>query len=177
MLRSNAKAATKHSYFGDDAPVTGKRRFYTAQRALAYAALFLTAACSSVSNIATVQSHENFCRSNTRVIVHDTLYWNIYFELSNEVFIKRKNDFPETERSLTEYVEGFDFKFGPQLKNERTSVSEGIVRDDIFLLKNGKIVAQYVDFIATYTVLGTTNSLNCTGLFPKLYSLEGISDK
>ena len=25
MLRSNAKAAAKHSYFGDDAPVTGIR--------------------------------------------------------------------------------------------------------------------------------------------------------
>jgi hypothetical protein len=153
------------------------RRFYSAQRALTYAAFFFTGACGSVSNIAIVQSHENLCRVNSRVIVHDKLYWNRYLYLANEVFIKRKNDFPETERSVTEYVAGFEFKFGDQLKNERTSFPEGIVRDDIFLLKNGKIVAQYVDFIASYTVLGTPNSLNCTGLFPKLYSLEGTSDE
>jgi hypothetical protein len=141
----------------------------------ACAGVFLSGGCGLLGDI--VKEHEEICHAQARTIVHDKILWNEYVEGANRNFLNRKREFPDTGRSVIEYVPGFEFRYGANLKERRTPVVDGILRDDVYIMMNGKVVAQLVDFLASYKTLGTASHLNCIGLFSNLYSLEAISDE
>lgn len=137
------------------------------------AGMFLSGVCGLVGDI--VQEHEKICRAEARTIVHDRDLWAKYVAGANESYLNRKKEFLETGRSVPEYVLGFEVRYGSELKTERVFVEGKVTRGDIFIIKDGKIVAQFVDFMARYDSLGGNTNFDCTGLFPDLYSLKSVS--
>ena len=112
---------------------------------------------------------EERCRAEARTIIHDEELWRDHVIRSNQNYLARKREFPETGRAMPEYVQGFEERFGLQLKIDRTPVDGKVNRDDLYILENGKIVAQLVDFVLPAYGSGV-GVLDCTGLFPELYA-------
>jgi hypothetical protein len=131
------------------------------------AALFLTGGCGLLWD-----SHndlERICRAEARTIVHDAALWDEFIAGSNQNYLERQREFPKTGKALPEYVAGFEERFGAGLTKNRTMVDGKVNRDDIYILKNDKIVGQFVDFVLPSYGFGGTGGINCTGLFPELY--------
>ncbi len=133
--------------------------------------LAITGGCALLGD-----DHEDLevrCRAEAQTIVHDEELWRDHIIGSNRSYLARKSEFPETERAMPEYVEGFEERFGSQLKMDRTRVDGKVNRDDIYILKNGKVVAQLVDFVLPASGSGV-GVIGCTGLFRELYAKTSI---
>ncbi|WOE75273.1 hypothetical protein [Alterisphingorhabdus coralli] len=118
--------------------------------------------------------HEDICRKKAQIIVHNTAQWDIYQEAANRAYLERAKEFPNTRRMVAEHIPGFEFKFGSNLEDTPKFIDGEIVRDDYYIIKNGLIIAQYVDFRGSYKTIGYTQSMSCIGLYPELYSGEPV---
>ena len=120
-----------------------------------------------------VEEHRNICERSAKLIVHDRSLWSQYQDSAQRVFELRKSQFgPETERATIEAVPGFDERYGLRLTNSRGYVENKIEQDDIYIVHEGKIVAQYIDFIASVPGIGSKTNLYCVGLYPEMYDRE-----
>lgn len=123
-----------------------------------------------------IKDHKKICEKQSKVLIHNEIMWNEYVEGSNEAFQKRKSEFSGTKLSVPEHVFGFDIKFGEDLMDDPTFISRKILRNDIFILKNQIIVAQFVDFTSSYKSMDGKTNFSCTGWYPDLYNLETTSN-
>ena len=147
-----------------------------------------------------IAEHEQVCRKNLKVIVHDHKLWREYQRLAEISYLKRDDDYrswiasgkgpkkvpggPDislhAKRSFLESVDGFEERYGDSIKNIRPvssprPYSEGkLVRDDLFLMKDQTVVLQFIDYITSFTSLGGgSTGLSCLGDYGIIYLSEG----
>jgi hypothetical protein len=132
----------------------------------------LIVALSSVSlgSCSIFDEHEEICRREARVIIHDQERWQEYKKEAEQTYRSRAERFPNTGRTVAEYAAGFEIRFGSELKHDRNSENGSVIRDDLYILQNGNIVVQYVDFVARRDGLAAPLTQSCIGNFPELYS-------
>lgn len=138
------------------------------------AVLFSLLGCDLTGNL--IGDHKKICRMQGKIVVHDRGLWTEYVDGASRSYLKRKKEFSDTEMAIPEFVEGFEYKFGKNLESTRESVSGEIIRNDIYLLKDKKLAAQFVDFFASYNSIGSETNFNCTGLYPDLYKFDSAVD-
>lgn len=121
---------------------------------------------------------EKICKAESRIIVHDRVLWKEYVIGANKSYQELVNQSPEPfDRSVPDHADGFEQRFGAKLSENRAdgaAVGE-ISRDDIYVLKDGKVVAQFVDYVLPASGISGGGVYACTGLFSNLYSLDRVS--
>jgi hypothetical protein len=118
-----------------------------------------------------VDQHRALCRSKASLIIKNKALWLEFLEIGNKNYISRKTDFPQTgERLLLEYAEGFDFRYGSNLSVDRENPIDETVRNDIFVLKEGVIVAQLIDFVTNVGPSFGPAYVSCLSLCPDCYN-------
>lgn len=115
------------------------------------------------------QELERPCRSEARLIVHDQALWADYLEEADETYASRAARFPDTERVIVEYAPSFQQKFGTDLTDQPATADGEVVRQDLFIVKGDRKVAQFVNFYARDDFAGKTIRA-CLGNFPELYA-------
>ncbi|MHA6318297.1 hypothetical protein ACXYN8_11635 [Altererythrobacter sp. CAU 1778] len=113
---------------------------------------------------------ERRCSSEARLIVHDPDLWEEYLMEAEATYKARSAKFPDTGRALIEYAPSFEQRYGADLRERPEAVEGAVTRIDIHIFKDGKNVAQFVNFYARRDFAGTTIQ-TCVGNFPDLYSL------
>lgn len=120
-----------------------------------------------------IEEHHDICQKNARLVIHNSSLWTKYQEGAQRVFEARRKKFgPGTERAAIEAVSEFDERYGPAFAERRQFIAGKIVREDIFILHRGQVVAQYIDFIVSLRTIDGATNLYCLGLYPELYSRE-----
>lgn len=112
--------------------------------------------------------HEELCRGEARTIIHDFDLWNEYLKVAQQTYSNRAKQFPDTARVVAEYAPGFQQKYGSDLSDTPATRNGAVVREDLFIMKDGKRVAQFVNFYARQDSGGRT-IVACLGSFPELY--------
>ena len=114
-----------------------------------------------------VDEHEQKCRENIKVIVHDEPLWQQFRSEAQAAFRKEAAENPPmTGRTYSTPVGEFKTYFGKNRTYFRPSAKNEIVRDDIFIMKGNRTVAQFVDFIYSYGgSLDGPTSFNCLHLY------------
>ena len=98
-----------------------------------------------------VEEHEQKCRDNVKVIVHDQDLWQQFRSQAQAAYRKEAAQTPPmTGRTYYTSVGEFKVFFGKNRTYFRPSAHNEIVRDDLFIMKGGRIVAQFMDFIYEY---------------------------
>lgn len=98
-----------------------------------------------------VEEHEQTCRENVKVIVHDQSLWQQFRSQAQAAYRKEAALTPPmTGRSYHNSVGEFKVLYGTNRTYFRPSAHNEIVRDDLFIMKGGTTVAQFVDFIYQY---------------------------
>jgi hypothetical protein len=116
-----------------------------------------------------VSQHNARCEKEAKLVIHDQKLWTEFKEGGRLAFEARRARFgPETERATIEAVAGFDQRYGSTLAIDRDFGDEQILRNDIYILKGGTVVAQYIDFTASLKSLGGSTNLYCLGSHPEL---------
>ncbi|WP_447755825.1 hypothetical protein [Sphingopyxis fribergensis] len=139
--------------------------------AIAFALLLLWK-CSPFNSI--FDEHEKACRLHAKTIVHNQDLWAIYMKGGDEAFQDRKREFPETERAVGEYVPGFEHRFGRALTIGRNPRIGEVVRDDLVIVKDGILVARFVDFAGSYNSIEGPQFLTCLGNYKSNYDRISI---
>ena len=114
--------------------------------------------------------HERLCKSEARTIVHDPALWEEYLTAAEQAYSERAKDFPDTERVVAEYAPEFEHKFGSGLTDAPSTMDGEVVREDLFIVKDGALVAQFVNFYARRDFAGRTVAA-CFARFPELYGM------
>jgi hypothetical protein len=114
-----------------------------------------------------VDEHEQKCRENIKVIVHDEILWQQFRSEAQAAYRKEAAEKPPmTGRTYYVSVGEFKTSFGKGRTYFRPSAKNEIIRDDIFIMKGEKTVAQIVDFIYSYGgSLDGPTSFNCLHLY------------
>ena len=150
--------------------------------------------CSIFDNI--IEEHEKICIQNKQVIVHDEKLWEEYKILAERRFQEsdveyrawinsdqgpKVSDMPEhTIRMYLESVNGFEQRFGSSIGHIRPKESyrpytDGkIIRDDLFLMKDNKVVIQVVDYIVAWETIDNLNGFHCLGHYGIIYTDKGV---
>ena len=111
------------------------------------------------------KEHEELCRREARVIVHDPDLWAQYLLEAENTYSGRAKQFSDTGRAVVEYAPNFEQKFGADLKDNPATIDGAVVREDIFIVHHGKPVAQFVNFYARRDFAGRTPGINGTRRF------------
>tara|TARA_R110000868_G_scaffold409282_1_gene694491 strand:+ start:767 stop:1216 length:450 start_codon:yes stop_codon:yes gene_type:complete len=119
-----------------------------------------------------VDEHEQKCRENVKIIVHDELLWQQFRSQAQAAYQKEAAQIPPmTGRTYYVGVGEFTVSFGKNRTYFRPSAKNEIVRNDLFIMKGDKTVAQIVDFTYQYGgSLDGPTSFNCLHLY------KGMSD-
>lgn len=131
--------------------------------------IFVLTGCDLLPGI--FQRHENLCREEARLIVHDAELWKQYLIEAEQTFSDRSERFPNTRRALIEYAPSFEHRYGSDLKSRPRSLDHEITRQDIYILKDGRIAAQFLNFYARVDF--SNNIRSCIAVVPDLYRKDG----
>ena len=117
-----------------------------------------------------IEEHERICRKNMEVIVHDEELWREYRAQSAAAHEKEVLETPPVKwRPLYVSVGQFRIAYGDKKTPTRKNIKENsIVRDDVFIMRGDKIVAQIVDFIAYFSSIDGSTGLNCLPYYKNL---------
>jgi hypothetical protein len=131
----------------------------------------------SMENI--IEEHERVCKQNMKVIVHDEKLWREYRAQSEAAYQKEILETPPMiGRTYYIPIGEFEVKFGERKTDFRANIPENkIVREDVFIMKGGKIVAQIVDFIAYYKSIDGPTGFNCLHLYKNLNLRENENER
>ncbi|MBV2150323.1 hypothetical protein N5J77_00565 [Sphingobium yanoikuyae] len=131
-----------------------------------------TQGCSMNNNM--IEEHERICKQNMKVIVHDNDLWREYRAQSAAAYQREIQETPPmTGRTYYTPVGDFDTSFGKNKSHFRPNVDDKIVRDDIFITKGDKVVAQIVDYIYQYRSIDGPTGFNCLKFYKDL-SVGGV---
>ena len=110
-----------------------------------------------------VEEHEQKCRENVKVIVHNQALWQQFRSQAQAAYRKEAAQTPPmTGRTYYSSVGEFKVLYGKNRTYFRPAADNEIVRDDLFIMKDHKTVAQFVDFIYQYGgSLDGPTSFNC----------------
>ena len=135
--------------------------------AVALALLCAATACSDLQ--AVDRRHQRLCREQAGVVVHDAVLWRRYREGARAAYLARNRESGEKSGELAlEHVEGFEERFGPELRRMRPGTNGKLERNDIVILHRGVRVATAVDIIGSYPAFGHTAVFTCMK-YPELY--------
>lgn len=123
----------------------------------------------SLGSCSIFDEHEELCRREARLVIHDPALWAEYRKEAEETYLSRLKRFPNTRRVLAEYALNFEQRFGSDLKELPATIEGAVVREDMYIIQSGKPVAQFVNFYAREDFAGTTIQ-TCFGNFPELYA-------
>ena len=116
-----------------------------------------TQACSDIA-----KDHDRKCRESINLIIHDEGLWRQY-RLQSQKAHKQEMPLNPPNPGRTYWMSVGDFKtrYGDKKTVFRTAVDGKIVRDDLFIMKNDKIIAQMVDFTALQKGFGFSTGYSC----------------
>ena len=112
---------------------------------------------------------ETRCHESAKIIVHDPQLWAEYQIGAQQTYRERAEGYPQTGKVVAEYVAGFEQRFGNSRRDSPEVVPGQVTREDLWITKSGKPVAQYVNFYLGGGWPGYGGSA-CIGLYPALYS-------
>ena len=115
------------------------------------------------------EKHRVICSQSARIIVFDQAVWIEYKKGANDAFLNRAKGFPDARPAVPQYAPGFYQRFGAEMTEDRGYKGSGIQRSDISILKDGQLIATFVDFIVYMGGIDGGGLINCTGLYPELY--------
>ena len=120
-----------------------------------------TQACSDIA-----KDHDRKCRESIKLIIHDQGLWQQYRRQSQIAHRQEMSlNPPNPGRTYWMDVGDFKMRFGEKKTFFRSSVDGKIIRDDLFILKHDKVVAQMVDFVASQRGFDGDTSYNCIGYY------------
>ena len=111
------------------------------------------------------------CREQARTIVIEPVLFSEWLAQARAQAAERAREFKERPR-VTGYeaVPGFELRHGPDLGKWRERATEEIRREDVFLVKNGIRVAQFINFTVLIRRAAQSTSMSCYGsYFSNLY--------
>lgn len=120
-----------------------------------------TQACSDIA-----KDHDRKCRESIKLIIHDEGLWRQY-RLQSQIAHRHEMSLnpPNTGRTYWMGVGDFKMRFGEKKTLFRSTVDGKIVRDDLFILKNDKVVAQMVDYTALQKGFDGPTGYDCIGYY------------
>ena len=103
------------------------------------------------------------------VIVHDNNLWREYRAESEAAHRRDSEKNPPIKwRTLYSPVGEFKIVYGDNKSFFRPNVDNKIVRNDVFVVKGDKVVAQIIDYIYQYRSIDGLTSFNCLNLYKDL---------
>lgn len=115
---------------------------------------------------------EQRCRKEARVLVHDPDLWRDYLAAANQAYAERLSRAPDTQRVVAEYAPGFDDRYGADLRDLPETVDGAVTRQDLFVVKDGEPIVQYVNYYARRDFGGST-IMSCLGNYQEFYDEAG----
>lgn len=119
--------------------------------------------------------HDKACRLHAKVMVHNRDLWAVYTKGAEKAFQERKREFPETGRAVPEYVPGFEQRYGKHLTIGRNPRIGEVVRDDVVIMKDGIVVANFVDFAGSFNTIEGRQFLTCLGNYESNYDRISVA--
>lgn len=126
----------------------------------------LAGACSNDARA----RHAALCQAQKKLIVHDPGAWDDYRALSLHAHQQEKRASPPMDgRALYDPVGPFVIRYGEHKAATRPTTNSGeIVRNDLFITKNGAVVAQLVDHILAVNGSDGPTGYNCLPTYSDL---------
>ena len=146
-------------------------RFETALVSLAFVALV---GCDDTERL--LAAHEDICRKDARIIIHNGQLWREYLAGAEKSFRERSAGVSEYTSIITvEHVPGFDYRYGPERLNYRPGGPGRRYRRDRYIYRGGTKVATFIDYVQPIAGFAANTSLDCAyyeGLYPELLNPE-----
>lgn len=129
--------------------------------------IFLLGANVACNSTTKYDEHERICREQGRVEVYDQQSWDRY-----QRFLADRRDeegFSKNDGVSLSSGNGYDFRFGDDLRFSRPSKSPGLEREDVTILFDGSRIARLIDFVLVIENLGSRIDYSCVSRFPDIY--------
>lgn len=138
-------------------------------RRLMVTALTLTICAAQGCSSSLTKEHEQVCKQNKKIIIHDAELWREYRAQSEATHQRDVRAMPPIKwRTLYDPVGDFKIFYGEEKSYFRPNVQDKIIRNDIFVMKGKNVAGQIIDYVYQYRSIDGPTGFNCLQLYDDL---------